>query len=99
MLNKLQNSLDKLKDADTSDGITDLLENPEKLEPIFNYIDQRVEQTATLIRQEVDQTTQQFCQEMKETMTEYHKQRLITLAINIAIAAFAWLGFLFNRLT
>lgn len=98
MINKIQSGLDKFRNDSQQDALSTFLAEPEKLEPVFNYVDQRVEKTTSQIRKEINQTIKEFRQEMKETMAEYNRQKMITLLINIAIAAFAWLGFLFNRL-
>ncbi len=73
--------------AATDDKMTESSKQPQVLKNVFDYVDERIEQSATRIKAE-----------MHETMQEYQKQQKIVLLINIGIVFFATVGVLINRI-
>jgi len=73
--------------AVTNDKMTESSKQPQVLKNVFDYVDERIEQTASHMRAE-----------MHESMQEYQKQQKIALLINIGIVFFAIVGVLINKL-
>ncbi|MGF1886313.1 hypothetical protein L4D13_09235 [Photobacterium profundum] len=94
MLDKFQSKLSKLHSSDmTAEAkalkteLIELNDDPKKMSPIFDYIDNRIQLSAKQIREEVE-----------ATMDVYAKKQRTILLMNIGIATFAVITFIVNKL-